>query len=395
MLYIWPWMVPELPPQRFTSSRMMEASARPRPVPPYSSGIMADSQPASVMALTNASGKPFSSSILRQYSAGNSAHRARTPSRMALYSSFRYGFIAIPRCTSCCGRGSTVPPLGGQGCALTTLRVVRCWPQLFEFHFRLLGDAAGVAGPQLGLAGGDDAPAHLERLRRDQRAHAAIAEAAQARLRVGAAEGAQVEGGDQRPVHHQARIALGLGDIGEVVVDAVTVEGHGGVAEQQGRAGRDGLVPVAGGQLLAAAQLRRGRLAVDDVLFLADGQAAVLQVVVLHGDEQQRAGAAVLFLDVLDGGHLLGFGAGPQRLEEFHASASPHAVAVVRRRQEATAGRMAIDAQAGLEHRLLEEAPLPQGRQGLASGGGRLAEGGGDALEQVVAQVVLGFFGSP
>src|SRR5690606_10240637 len=76
-------------------------------------------------------------------------------------------------------------------------------------------------------------------------------------------------------------------------------------------------------------------------------------------------------------------------------SASPHAVAVVRRRQEATAGRMAIDAQAGLEHRLLEEAPLPQGRQGLASGGGRLAEGGGDALEQVVTQVVLGFFGSP
>src|SRR5690606_27980660 len=257
MLYIWPWMVPELPPQRFTSSRMMEASARPRPEPPYSSGIIADSQPASVMAVTNASGKPFSSSILRQYSAGNSAHRARTPSRMALYSSFRYGFIAIPRCTSCCGRhapplvakAAPRPPYGWRGVGA-----------LFEFHFRLLGDAAGIAGPQLGLAGGDDAPAHLERLRRDQRAHAAIAEAAQARLRVGAAEGAQVEGGDQRPVHHQARIALGLGDIGEVVMDAVTVEGHGGVAEQQGRAGRDGLVPVAGGQLLAAAQLRRGRL---------------------------------------------------------------------------------------------------------------------------------------
>ena len=66
MLYICPWMVPELPPHRLTSSRITEASARPRPEPPYSSGIIAESQPASVMAVTKASGKPFSSSILRQ-----------------------------------------------------------------------------------------------------------------------------------------------------------------------------------------------------------------------------------------------------------------------------------------------------------------------------------------
>ncbi|MNN54403.1 hypothetical protein D3C81_1692180 [compost metagenome] len=92
MLYIWPWMVPELPPQWFTSSMITEASARPRPEPPYSVGIIADSQPALVMASTNSSGKPRASSILRQYSAGNCAQRARTPSRMALSSSL-YGFI--------------------------------------------------------------------------------------------------------------------------------------------------------------------------------------------------------------------------------------------------------------------------------------------------------------
>ncbi|MDT4833798.1 hypothetical protein FQZ97_674190 [compost metagenome] len=66
MLYSCPCTVPELPPQRLTSSRITEASARPRPEPPYSAGTIADSQPALAMASTKASGKPFSSSILRQ-----------------------------------------------------------------------------------------------------------------------------------------------------------------------------------------------------------------------------------------------------------------------------------------------------------------------------------------
>ena len=56
MLYIWPWQAPELPPARLISSMMMEASVRPRPEPPYSSGISAASQPALVSASTNSSG---------------------------------------------------------------------------------------------------------------------------------------------------------------------------------------------------------------------------------------------------------------------------------------------------------------------------------------------------
>jgi hypothetical protein len=56
MLYIWPWQAPELPPLRLISSMMIEASVRLRPEPPYSSGISADSQPASVSAWTKASG---------------------------------------------------------------------------------------------------------------------------------------------------------------------------------------------------------------------------------------------------------------------------------------------------------------------------------------------------
>ena len=56
MLYIWPWQAPELPPLRLISSMMMEASVRPRPEPPYSWGISAASQPASVSARTKSSG---------------------------------------------------------------------------------------------------------------------------------------------------------------------------------------------------------------------------------------------------------------------------------------------------------------------------------------------------
>src|SRR5690606_17048122 len=151
MLYIWPCTVPELPPQRLTSSRMIEASARPRPDPPYSSGIIADSQPASVNAATNSSGKPLASSILRQYSAGNSAQRARTPSRMALYSSFRFGFITAPRFLSLCWRA-------WDGCRSTTTKLHAALKNdvSVEFHFGLLGDAIGIAGPQFCLAGSDD-----------------------------------------------------------------------------------------------------------------------------------------------------------------------------------------------------------------------------------------------
>src|SRR5437660_11666346 len=52
MLYIWPSHAPELPPQRLISSMMTDASASPRPEPPYSCGISAASQPALVSAST-------------------------------------------------------------------------------------------------------------------------------------------------------------------------------------------------------------------------------------------------------------------------------------------------------------------------------------------------------
>ena len=56
MMYIWAWAVAALPPERLISSRTIAASVMPRPVPPYSLGDEAASQPASVSACTNSSG---------------------------------------------------------------------------------------------------------------------------------------------------------------------------------------------------------------------------------------------------------------------------------------------------------------------------------------------------
>ncbi len=66
MVYICAWHAVALPPQRLISSRMMLASVMPRPMPPYSSGIRAASQPSSVSFRTNASGYSPRASTSRQ-----------------------------------------------------------------------------------------------------------------------------------------------------------------------------------------------------------------------------------------------------------------------------------------------------------------------------------------
>ena len=52
-----------------------------RPLPPYSGGISAARNPASVSARTNVSGYARSASSVRQYSPGNLAHSALTDAR--------------------------------------------------------------------------------------------------------------------------------------------------------------------------------------------------------------------------------------------------------------------------------------------------------------------------
>src|SRR5690606_15516207 len=95
------------------------------------------------------------------------------------------------------------------------------------------------------------------------------------------------------------------------------------------------------------------------------------------------------------GGNAGRFSADLERLEEFDAATGPHAVAVVRRWQEATTGRMAVTAQASFGHWLLEEAPLPQRRQRRAVRRIGLAKSCGDTLDQVAAQLVVSLFATP
>src|SRR5437899_10104208 len=99
----------------------------------------------------------------------------------------------------------------------------------------------------------------------------------------------------QRSVEDQARIALDLGDVVAVVVDAVAVEGQRGIAEQQHGIGDMGLAVLRlrrRGRGLCGRGLPARDLAIDDVLSLADGCAARRGDAVLDRDEAQRAGRA-------------------------------------------------------------------------------------------------------
>src|SRR5262245_52079301 len=94
MTYICAWHAPELAPDLFTSSRITEASMTPSPPPPYSSGISAASQPASVKAFTNASGYAARSSSDRQYVLSKPAHNSRMARRYSPNSAKR-GLMSV------------------------------------------------------------------------------------------------------------------------------------------------------------------------------------------------------------------------------------------------------------------------------------------------------------
>src|SRR5918998_5081274 len=78
IVYICAWQAPPLAPERLISSRMIAASVTPSPIPPYSSGMSALSQPDLVSASTNSSGYRRSRSSSRQYSSGYCSHISRT-----------------------------------------------------------------------------------------------------------------------------------------------------------------------------------------------------------------------------------------------------------------------------------------------------------------------------
>lgn len=195
-----------------------------------------------------------------------------------------------------------------------------------------------------------------------------------------------------RPVHYQACIALGGGYIRPVVVNAMTIEGHRRVAEQQGWAGLDRFSPLALGQGIVTALLGRGRFAIDNVLLIDQGAFAFVVVLVTHRDKQQRAGTPLLFFNFAQGGKTFDVRVNSQRAIEGQAAASPHAIAIVRRRQKTSSGRVAVRAEAVFAYRINKKSPMPEWRQGLAGQGCDFAQGRGDALDHVVTYLVAAFF---
>ena len=82
-----------------------------------------------------------------------------------------------------------------------------------------------------------------ERVQVERRAHGPEPEAGDVGIGRLATQQIDQQGGEQRPVHHQARVALDLGHVPAVVVDAVPVERQRRVPELQDVVGHDLALP--------------------------------------------------------------------------------------------------------------------------------------------------------
>ncbi|MNP24457.1 hypothetical protein D3C76_1172180 [compost metagenome] len=154
-------------------------------------------------------------------------------------------------------------------------------------------------------------------------------------------------------------------------------------------------MPTGQGQVFATGEPRWGRVAIDDVLLLANRQLPVLGVVVTQGRKQQRTAAPGFFLDIHHGRGTRCLGIHPQRLVEFHASARPHPIAIVDRWQQVVVGRVAVQAEPGFFYRGLKECPVPERGQWLARFRGDITQGCGDALDQARTQMLGGVLAAP
>ena len=148
-------------------------------------------------------------------------------------------------------------------------------------------------------------------------------------------------------MHDQAGVPFDLLRVVAVIVDAVAVERHGRVAEQQRWCGHNAGCVIA--LRYVPDRLRRvparAVFTVDQILSFLDGQLSVATDFMFDGDETQRPTAPLFHHHVLDhrpARHLL---SNPQRRVEFQRATGPHAAGQRHRRQEATARRMPVAAQ--------------------------------------------------
>src|SRR6266511_5027469 len=154
-------------------------------------------------------------------------------------------------------------------------------------------------------------------------------------------------------MYDEAGVALDLGRIISVIVNAVSVEGQGRIAKQHGRI-RAHLLGVCrpGRRRLSDAPSgsSSGVLAVDDVVLIDDGEPVATRYLVTDGHEHQSAGAARLRGHVGNGRSPLRMIADRQAPGELDATASPHSPSRADGRQETTQGRVTIPTQSRSRH---------------------------------------------
>ena len=168
-------------------------------------------------------------------------------------------------------------------------------------------------------------------------------------------------------MHDQPRIALDLRHIRMVVVDAVPVEGHCRVSEQQHRIGIDRARPdLVGGRRHGICDGLPGLAAIDDVVLVGDRKALRIADLVAHRDEDQRSTATFLHLHVGNLRDARGSGSDGQRAEELDAAPGPHPARQRHRRQEFPTRHVPVGADQRLAVDRQEVEPVRQRRHRVA-----------------------------
>src|SRR5258708_15140985 len=109
-----------------------------------------------------------------------------------------------------------------------------------------------------------------------------------------AAQQVEQQRGDQGSVHHEPGIAFDARRVRLVVVDAMAVESHRGIAEQQHRVGMDLAPPRRASRRGRGPCRERGLAAVYQVVLVGDDEAAAVAHLVAHGHEHERSAASLL-----------------------------------------------------------------------------------------------------
>src|SRR5215831_13341987 len=202
----------------------------------------------------------------------------------------------------------------------------------------------------------------------EQRAYGAEAEGSQRRLGVPAQQVRQ-QRGDQRSMHDKPGIALDLGRVAAIIMDAVTDEDHRRIAKQHHRISMDITPPDRAGRRWR--RLRRhfagaGRLAVHNVVLLDQRETYGPGDLMPHQHEDQWPDTTIFRRDIGDRGLADDSFADEQRPMEFEPRAGPHTAWQRDRRQEPAALWMPVGSDFRLAHGRQEVKPVPERRQFIA-----------------------------